>query len=235
MLYTMKHYIFLIVIAFLLLLSAQTAHAQMMGFSNSSIDNTAIQSQQQEEQTGKTLLDKLNTKVITCQKLTSDNFEKIGEYFMGQAIGNTSEHISMNNMMQSMMGQQGEEQMHIAWGERGSGCNTNASLPIGMMNMMVGFNQGFNNQGQGGETTMMGYGNWNNMMEGWGGFGLGWIFMIIFWILLILGVIALMRYIAGTGNNTKGQDKTPIDILKERYAKGEITKKEFEEMKKDIG
>ncbi len=220
--------IFFIILG-LLTFSSRTVHAQMMGFSGSSSDNAAIQSQQAEEQTGKKLLDELNKKVITCQKLTSDNFEKIGEYFMGQAIGNTSQHISMNNMMTSMMGQQGEEQMHIAWGERGSGCNTNASLPQnmingGMMTIMMG----------GGGNPMMGYGGWNNMTGGWGGFGFGWIFMIIFWILIILGVVALVRYLAGMGHPTKGENKTSIDILKERYAKGEITKKEFEEMKNDV-
>ncbi|OGF99318.1 electron transporter RnfE [Candidatus Gottesmanbacteria bacterium RBG_13_37_7] len=76
---------------------------------------------------------------------------------------------------------------------------------------------------------MMGYGGWNNMM-GWGGFG--WIFMIVFWTLIILGVVTLVRYLKGTNQN--GTDKTPLDILKERYAKGEINKKEFEEMKKDL-
>jgi len=72
---------------------------------------------------------------------------------------------------------------------------------------------------------MMGYG-------GWGGFGFGWIFMIIFWALIILGMVALVRYLRGTKQNDAG--KTPIDILKERYAKGEINKKEFEEMKKEL-
>ncbi|OGG03609.1 hypothetical protein A2W14_03005 [Candidatus Gottesmanbacteria bacterium RBG_16_37_8] len=80
---------------------------------------------------------------------------------------------------------------------------------------------------------MMGYGGWNNMM-GWGGFGvLGWVSMLFFWLLLILGVIALFRYLGGSGKTTK-DDKTPLDILRERYAKGEIDKKEFEEMKKDL-
>ena len=82
----------------------------------------------------------------------------------------------------------------------------------------------------GGGNFMMGYG-WNNI-GGWGGFGPGWIFMIIFWILIILAVVVLVRYLGGTRQS--GADKTPMDILKERYAKGEIDKKEFEEMKKDL-
>ena len=73
-----------------------------------------------------------------------------------------------------------------------------------------------------------------NMMN-WGGFG--WFFMVIFWILLILGTIEVVRVITrserdGRGDGPRG--KTSLEILKERYAKGEIDKKEFEEKKKDL-
>lgn len=57
----------------------------------------------------------------------------------------------------------------------------------------------------------------------------GFFFMIFFWGLIIYGVFYVFR---GTSTSHKHQDYT--DILKERYAKGEITKEEFESMKKDL-
>ena len=69
-------------------------------------------------------------------------------------------------------------------------------------------------------------------MMGWGFGILGWFFMLLFWLLIILGVVALIRYLARSGQSR--EDKTPLDILKERYARGEIDKKEFEEKKKDL-
>ncbi len=66
---------------------------------------------------------------------------------------------------------------------------------------------------------------------GMGGFG--WFFMVIFLVLVIVGVIYLIRLIIpGTTCGTK--EETALDILKKRYAKGEINKEEFEEKKKDL-
>lgn len=80
--------------------------------------------------------------------------------------------------------------------------------------------------------------SWGNMWGG--GFGFGWIFMLVFWGLVIWGIFALVRGVGGhgcCGHNHEGHkqgEKTPLDILKERYAKGEINKEEFEAKKKDL-
>ena len=69
---------------------------------------------------------------------------------------------------------------------------------------------------------------------GWGmGFGFGWIAMFIFWALLILGIVYLVKMIAG-GSKKEGKEDTAIDILKTRYAKREISKEEFEKIKDDL-
>ena len=72
------------------------------------------------------------------------------------------------------------------------------------------------------------------MMWSWG--ILGALVHITFWLLVILLVVKLIR----GKKNWKDEwhkfagDKGALDILKERYAKGEITKAEFEAIKKDI-
>lgn len=76
---------------------------------------------------------------------------------------------------------------------------------------------------------MWGYGH----MGGLGyGFGLGFIFQILFWIIVIWLVISLVRYHKDGGQDRK--EDGAMEILKKRYAKGEITKEEFEKMKKDL-
>ncbi|MBI5306467.1 SHOCT domain-containing protein [Candidatus Wolfebacteria bacterium] len=75
----------------------------------------------------------------------------------------------------------------------------------------------------------------NNLMDG--GFGFfGGIFMIFWWILIIAGVVALIKWLGGQSHDSHAhkREKTSLEILKERYAKGEIDRKEFEEKKKDL-
>jgi|SRR3990167_539469 len=83
--------------------------------------------------------------------------------------------------------------------------------------------------------NMMGW-EYNGGMMPWGfGGGLfGGLFMLIWWAIIIVVIVALVKWVAGQTKGTHGHEKTPLDILKERYAKGEINKEEFEAKKKDL-
>ena len=177
----------------------------------------------QEEAEGKEIWEKLQAEELKCEDLSGDNFGALGEYFMGQMMGDS--HKAMNNRLVQMLGEDGEEQMHIVMGKRLSGCDNSAHVPsngVGFMPMMWMM---------GGENLMMGSFGTNPM--GTFGWGFGWIFMILFWGLVILGIVTLVKWIANQGKE-QNQSKSALDVLKERYAKGEIDKKEFEEKKKDL-
>ncbi|MBI5465989.1 MAG: SHOCT domain-containing protein [Candidatus Kerfeldbacteria bacterium] len=65
-----------------------------------------------------------------------------------------------------------------------------------------------------------------------GGTGIGFIIMLLFWVIVILGITWLVRSLWHTGKEPK--TSSALEILRERYAKGEISKEEFESKKKDI-
>ena len=73
------------------------------------------------------------------------------------------------------------------------------------------------------------------MMDGYGyGMSSGmWIVGAIFWILILVGLVLLIKYL-WEGAGAKGAQESALEILKKRYAKGEINKEEFEEKKKDL-
>ena len=80
---------------------------------------------------------------------------------------------------------------------------------------------------------MMGSGMGNSL----GLFGFGSIFMILFYALLILGIVYLVKYLIKEGkpNEVRVINKEdPLEVLKLRLAKGEISKSEFETLKKEL-
>ncbi len=101
-----------------------------------------------------------------------------------------------------------------------------------------------------GGAGMMGFGGFGmgSMMSGSGMHGLGspygigfnplgWILPLVFWALIIGGIVLLVVGLArSAGQSSVGRfvSEAPLDVLKARYAKGEITKEQFNEMRQDL-
>jgi putative membrane protein len=80
----------------------------------------------------------------------------------------------------------------------------------------------------------MPYGPYGPSLWGWGWMIGGWIMMLVFWGFLIAGIVVLVRVFAN--RNVLGQPShdSALEILRRRYAAGEITKDQFEEMKRTL-
>jgi len=81
------------------------------------------------------------------------------------------------------------------------------------------------------------HGNYEGHMGPWGHMGYFGFGGIIMWILFLI-VIGVAVYLIVQATKPKGPEspfrETPMEILKKRYAKGEITKEQFEKMKRDL-
>ena len=73
------------------------------------------------------------------------------------------------------------------------------------------------------------WGGYNHMMSGCGG-----MFMWIIWIIVIFAIVYGLARNSKTGSTGTGSNEKPLDVLKKRYARGEITKQEFDTIKKDL-
>ena len=67
----------------------------------------------------------------------------------------------------------------------------------------------------------------------WGTWGLGMgFFMLVFWAVVIVALVYGVRWLAAQGRSR--QSESPLDIAKRRYAAGEITREEFETLRRDL-
>jgi putative membrane protein len=82
------------------------------------------------------------------------------------------------------------------------------------------------------------YSCWGPHMMGWGGGWSGMIFgplmMILVLALPVAALVLLIRWLGGS-RSSASPGQTPLDILRERYARGEIDKEEFEERRRTLG
>ena len=70
----------------------------------------------------------------------------------------------------------------------------------------------------------------------WGGMGFGGLFMLLFWVLVIAGVIVLLRRLRARDLNPPdtSPQQSALDIVQQRYARGEIGREEYEQMRRDL-
>lgn len=190
-----------------------------------------------EEAEGREVWQKLQSKELECSALSDEQFGALGEYFMGQMMGDA--HSVMNEMITRMHGEEGEEQIHIIMGKRLSGCDTDAVISpesrgfMPMMNMMGGgmwSSPSSNKSNWGGSMmdggSLMSYGFWGPLSAAW------FLWHVLWWALAIGLLIWFLKWLM-RGGKQRGESRA-LEMLEERYAKGEINKQEFDEKKKDL-
>lgn len=62
----------------------------------------------------------------------------------------------------------------------------------------------------------------------------GWLWMVAFWGLIVWAVIYVVRQLGYGGRSDERENDDPIRIVERRYAQGELTREEFEEMREAL-
>ncbi len=175
---------------------------------------------------------------VSCGNLSDSQLELIGEYYMEQMHPGQAHEV-----MDQMMGGEGSQSLksvHIQMAEvlycGKTGTPATYGGMMGMMPMMGRFAGGGMMRGAGGYglNGLGAYGLGNGMMGGYGGMmgygAWGWQ-SILFWLLAIAALVLLVFWLY---KKASGDTLSAAEILKRRYAKGEISKKKYAEMKKDL-
>ncbi len=164
----------------------------------------------------------------SCASLNASQLGDIGDYLMEQMHPGAA-----HDAMDRMLGGEGSDsltQAHIQMARVLYCGETNATVTYGAMLGMMPALYGYNYGGFGGGmmgSGMMGYG----YMGGYG--GLWWVVGLVFWLLVLFALLLLIIWLYR--QVFKGGGSVPAsELLRQRYAKGELTKKQFEEMKKDL-
>lgn len=137
---------------------------------------TAVASSLADEQRdGRAIAGQVRSGATSCDDLTREGLDHVGEYVMWRMLGSTSAHRAMNERMTAMLGATGEARMHQAMGARFLDCTTGAATGIGAVApMMGGGMMGGAMMGGAGYGWMtdgtwrhMSRGQWRHMMSSW--------------------------------------------------------------------
>jgi len=181
------------------------------------------------ERQGAELLQRVEAGKQTCQRLSRDQFEAIGEYVMGRMVGSPARHEVMDQQIRSRSGASGEAQAHDFMGRRFTGCATGETpVAFGAMMGMMGMYSGANGAGMvnGGDAAngfgpgmMGGSSSRTGGNDGWSPTN------TVLAILLAAALVALAAWRPWR----RASPKTPLDLLRDRYARGEIDTADYEQ------
>lgn len=130
---------------------------------------------------------------VDCSKVTDDQFDKLGDAYMGVMLPNESQHQAMDNMMGGE-GSASLRQAHINMGRSFLGCWSNYNSGPVYMPMMGGYGKVSGNGSYGNYYAPSGMMGWSSMMGGYYD-SFGWATMILVWTLLVLGIIVAVKWL----------------------------------------
>lgn len=205
---------------------------------------------QAKEREGAAVWQRFLAQEISCDEATQEQFGVLGEYFMGEMVG--EDHAAMNAMLMQMHGVKGEEEIHTTLGKRLSGCDPSAVFATGYggwlpsisaMNgagMMNVSDQclGCTHCSQSINSTLPRWDRDGSVMHGVARHRFYEMILSLGSFIFLGGIIYILWQMQSQKKAPGLDDRalhSPLEILRERYARGEIEKEEFEQKRKDIG